>query len=1592
MSCFAEELHQDLLHRDQKFKQDIEKFDSDFNYTLNNSQNKPDALVPYIIPLVVHVIVPPGTALGFGNNITDAQIKSGLKNLNSVFRNTNEYTNSNGNDAMIEFCLAKRDEQGNQISGIYRHESNLVNDSDCGSPTMNSSNDVQVKALSKLNCKKFLNIWLVTNILASSCSVVGYAYFPNANCAYDGVVMESSYWDTKDGVLVAAHEIGHYLGLHHTFFNGCVNNNCQVDGDMICDTPPDDSAPFANCNINSCNTDVPDLKDNSENIMDYSSCKPIMFTPQQILKMRYCLESSRKSLLEEYQCLSPLKNDAEILDLFSDKQCEGNHCFYATVQNRGNEAISSLTLEMNLNGSKFTRQFNENISVDSTKSITIYCTWLVGGVYNFSAVIKEINGNAVTKSDVSISVQIDKKPKINILKIDSSNCGKNGQVEFINLNVNDRITIVDSSTNVSSDNLFLNNLSPGNHRIIISNQFGCDTTIDVKIYDRCPPCISGVINRYSPVVQFCYDVAAEVENVSNFQVKNKVLIIQMQGAVIDSSNSTNFGNLININNAGNYEINEIDKIQGNNIYFKYLLANKYDPSGQVQIVYIPEYDTVSVCNLTCKSWDGRTGGVLIFNANHVKLEGQIDVSNKGFRGGEVGHAPDVVENFRDFYSDNFQDGGKKGEGVAKYLYRKEFCRGKNLNGGGGANNHNTGGGGGALAGYGGQGGYFTFFPINQSGLGLGGTKIDFDCTTNKMFMGGGGGAGHSNLVCAAGTSGGNGGGIIIIETKTMTASSPNIEVKSNGETALDADKNSGNNLHKACDGTGGGGSAGTIFLNYNQIISPFKVSLEGGKGGNIFWITNVSPLPYGLGPGGGGSGGYFFSSQNTILPNVNLNGGKNGLFLNYSPPSNEGSTPGTNGQSKLACSLLKATIPYVKPIISISKINSICDSQSTTITVNIVGKSQPYKVFFNGKYDSSNTIKTDQYGNISISILDSCGLVIDTSLAIEKIEILQDSILFLQHETCNSLGLIKALGYGGYPPYSYKLNGTSNPEGLFTNLKAGTHQLIVTDSLGCTRTRNIIINKITSQLDLEIDTSDLRITCGDSSVIISIKNKTTQFGNYFNLNDSIIQNHGTFIITVKGTYKFKIFNENGCDTINFTAEILNSSITSLDTIQYQKCESDTLVIQNKKIVSNGYVPIAYKNINNCDSLIIYDVINNPNDTNYVRVSICEGEVYKTSQNSYSIQGKYYEFYNISSALKCDSILDIDLTILKKSDSTVTYKKCPTDTLLINNQVYSKEGKYIQVLQNFQKCDSTLTINIIDQPETNIDLYFNYCLGDTIRENGQIAVKDTMFIVNVNSTKDCDTTKIFHIQVSPPRLTAQNITICEGESYFINNKSYSQTGFYLDTLISAKGCDSIVQTFLKINPKDTNSQIIIKCENKQITINGIQIEDSGEYSFPFKNRYGCDSTLKIEVRNKPLSSFFVDTLLCIGQNLIIKNRIYNEEGNYIDTLIGQNQCDSFVSTIIKLKDCNHIFVPNVFSPNGDGLNDKFEIFGEGIESLYVEIYSRWGELLFKSDQLNVFWDGTVRGELAMPGTYVYVIKASFSWEPSVVLTGDVNLLR
>jgi gliding motility-associated-like protein len=88
----------------------------------------------------------------------------------------------------------------------------------------------------------------------------------------------------------------------------------------------------------------------------------------------------------------------------------------------------------------------------------------------------------------------------------------------------------------------------------------------------------------------------------------------------------------------------------------------------------------------------------------------------------------------------------------------------------------------------------------------------------------------------------------------------------------------------------------------------------------------------------------------------------------------------------------------------------------------------------------------------------------------------------------------------------------------------------------------------------------------------------------------------------------------------------------------------------------------------------------------------------------------------------------------------------------------------------------------------------------------------------------------------------------------------------------------------------------------------------------------------------------------------------------------------------------IYVPNSFTPNNDGLNDTFTAKGLFIDEYSMEIYSRWGELLFHTTDLEAGWDGIYRGSLSPEDTYVFKIEASDPNGRSMIKSGTVHLLR
>ena len=123
--------------------------------------------------------------------------------------------------------------------------------------------------------------------------------------------------------------------------------------------------------------------------------------------------------------------------------------------------------------------------------------------------------------------------------------------------------------------------------------------------------------------------------------------------------------------------------------------------------------------------------------------------------------------------------------------------------------------------------------------------------------------------------------------------------------------------------------------------------------------------------------------------------------------------------------------------------------------------------------------------------------------------------------------------------------------------------------------------------------------------------------------------------------------------------------------------------------------------------------------------------------------------------------------------------------------------------------------------------------------------------------------------------------------------------------------------------------------------------------------------------------------------------YDENLNIyrVVALRNQNNLIESVSNAVVVEKPYALYSPNAFSPDGDGINDFFKISGQGIIDYQIEIFNRWGQMVYKSLDLGKGWDGTFKGKNLPTGTYVYKIKSSkYGVEQKLVKNGSVALVR
>lgn len=349
-------------------------------------------------------------------------------------------------------------------------------------------------------------------------------------------------------------------------------------------------------------------------------------------------------------------------------------------------------------------------------------------------------------------------------------------------------------------------------------------------------------------------------------------------------------------------------------------------------------------------------------------------------------------------------------------------------------------------------------------------------------------------------------------------------------------------------------------------------------------------------------------------------------------------------------------------------------------------------------------------------------------------------------------------------------------------------------------------------------------------------------------------------------------------------------------------------------------------------------------------------------------------------------------------------------------IYTQSGIYSYTLASSTGCDSVIILDLTIVPFSQTQLNVTAC-DSFVAATGDVYYQSTIFNYTVTGSNGCDSIISVNLTINGAiQNPVQNISACD--SYTAPwGTTYTQNGIYSDTLQSLSGCDSVISINLTINRTIQNPVQNISACNSYTAPWGTTYTQNGIYSDTIQTIGACDTinSINLSINQLPDLQLIADTLLCSGETLILTALSSNAQtylwsdgstgtqlsitqgGNYSVSV--ENNCGANNAIVqIAEENCDtaqcSFLIPNAFTPNGDGTNDNWYI--QCIE-LYpdneVEIYNRWGQLVYSKSSYSGDWDGNYQGSPLPDAAYFYILKIKFP--PPLgerVYTASVSIIR
>lgn len=499
--------------------------------------------------------------------------------------------------------------------------------------------------------------------------------------------------------------------------------------------------------------------------------------------------------------------------------------------------------------------------------------------------------------------------------------------------------------------------------------------------------------------------------------------------------------------------------------------------------------------------------------------------------------------------------------------------------------------------------------------------------------------------------------------------------------------------------------------------------------------------------------------------------------------------------------------------------------------------------------------------------------------------------------------------------------------------------------------------------------SDTTICFGDSIQVFPAISDTTGMGfswisaGYINDTNAY---HPFVSVTDSGLFQFRA-SKPGC-TLD-SSFWLHVYPRVIDTSIVQICMGDSALIGSSYERVQGYYTDTMLNasFHGCDSVHVYDLQVLPPAQGYDSATICQGDSVMFGSRYLKTAGNYIDTLYGGSFIGCDSIVQLNVQVSLPSTGNVPLTLCPGDSVLINGKYVKTQGAYTDTIPGASPsgCDSILTYQVTLTTVSTGQVALTYCPGDSVLFGSvYLSSPGTYYDTLANAgSNGCDSIVVATVTANSLPTSTVNKSVCVSDSFLVGSTYVHQTGTYYDTLQSAgaNGCDSIViytLDFYTASALEVTGDSLV-CEGEGATLTA-----SGGVNYVWNDGEK------------------------VGQQVTF-TPTETTEYTVQDTTMCGDPMGSF--TVEVLKD-PVLFVPDAFSPNGDGNNDVLDVQGKGIDSIHLMIYSRWGQRVFETESMDNKWDGTINGNALDNGVFVYVVKAVTTCKSEIEEQGKIVLIK